>query len=216
MRLLLFSLLLLTVAYSQAQTGGPNYYEMIDSIHREPLAEWSAFRRARAYDRLAEMHYYVSQSDSSLYYNNRVFEIGHRLRSDTLLGLAYRGKSTLMMQLGQVQEALPYADTATLYFQRANYPRYVYLTQRNLGYQYARVGDCVASQRSLKLADSLMRSLDLSVLERAKFRNTYAAALEKCRHFELMPGIIKELLPEVRKLKHPTLLGSYYNRLIIA
>ncbi|MEO0733414.1 MAG: histidine kinase [Bacteroidota bacterium] len=215
LRFLLGFVLLVPAIFLSAQSG-KTYREQIDSLRHLPIEEWPQMKRAKAYDRLAELYFYESDSDSSGYFNGEVLRIGRQLQSDTLLGLAYRGKSMLMMQRGEVNEGIPYADTAVQYFQRANYPRYVYLTQRNLGYQYARQGNCVAAQTSMRSADSLMKRLELSLFEKARFRNTYAATLEKCRHYDLIPGLIKDMLPEVRQMAHPTILASYYNRLITA
>ncbi|MEO0733413.1 MAG: hypothetical protein AAFZ52_11300, partial [Bacteroidota bacterium] len=215
MRSIFFGVLLVGGAFLSGQSA-KSYDELIDSIHQQSLAELTENRLAVVYDRLAELHFYVDNLDSSQYYNQLVLDLGLRLQSDTLLGLAYRGKAMLMMPLGKTTEGIPYADTAIQYFRQANYPRYLYITHRNLAYQHARQGDCVAAHANLRSADSLRKDLELSTYAQARFCNTYAATLENCRLYDLIPGIIMEMLPEVRQMSEPTLLAGYYNRLIIA
>lgn len=176
--------------------------------------EISLRQRALVFDGLSEAHHNDGNTDSAYYYTEKLMTVAKALKSDTLLGKAFRGLAIVNLQNGEGPQSLINSDSALYYFTRAKDERMQLIILSNLSYQLATTGDCVGAIAMGKRADSLQATLTIPFDKRVKFRNTYCAVLTNCELFDLVPTLAKEYLAEVSVMPDKFLEANFVSRLI--
>lgn len=186
----------------------------VDSLHQVLAGNVSERVKAGVYDALSEAFHNEGNTDSAYYYTEQLMIAAREMKSDTLLGKAFRGLSIISLQGGEGEISLSYADSALHYFTEADDVRMQLVCLSNLSYQLATVGKCVEAVAMGKKSDSLQATMELPLNKKIKFRNTYCAVLTSCDLHDLVPTLAKEYLPEARLMSDKHLEANLISRLV--